>query len=142
MRTLRFAIFAFTLPFGAALLGSGCSSVREIAQGAVDQFAATDAQAPQREATRFEVPEDALFARDRQLEQTMFELGRKIARGFSPKVRLTVQVGRREDADWLLGAIDKGIASTGWQRSAVMVSPMIRLSNQYPTIIVEEGHRS
>lgn len=121
---------------------SGCSGLGEVVQGSIDQFAAADQPSAPREATRFQVPEDALIVRDAQLEQTLYELGRRIARGYIPKVRLTINVGRQADADWLLGAIDRGIISTGWTRPAVMVSPRIRMTHQYPAIVVEEGVRS
>lgn len=120
----------------------GCSGLGEIAQGSIDQFAAADQQSAPREVIRFQVPEDALIVRDVQLEQTLYELGRRIARGYIPKVRLTISVGRQTDAEWLLGAIDRGIASTGWTRPAVMVSPRIQMTHQYPAIVVEESVRS
>lgn len=121
---------------------TACAGLKEIAQGTVDQFAAADA-APQSPATvaRLQIPEDALLARDKQLSEAMYQLGRKVARGYEPKTRLYITVASRADAEWLIADIDRGIASTKWQREAVMLPPVVSLSNGYPTIRVVEGIR-
>lgn len=64
---------------------SGCSGLGEVVQGSIDQFAAADQPSAPREVTRFQLPEDALIVRDAQLEQALYELGRRIARGYTPE---------------------------------------------------------
>lgn len=135
MKALLFAVMT-------AFAVSGCAGLSEIAQGSIDQFSASESgdKGPAG-AGSFQVPEDALRLRDPQLAETMFQLGRKVARGYQPKVRLDIAVPAQADADWLIANIDRGIASTRWPREAVMLPPYVRLTNIYPTVRVTENLR-
>lgn len=126
----------------AIVFTTGCAGLKEIAQGSIDQFAKADDQRPAPAlAQSFQIPEDALRLRDPQLAEVMHQLGRKVARGYQPKVRLEIAVGSQAEADWLISHVDRGIASTGWPREAVMLPPMVRLTNAYPTVRVTENLR-
>lgn len=137
---MKAALFAVV----TAIAMTGCAGLSEIAQGSIDQYArATDGVSQQPAiADSFDIPEDALRRRDPQLAEVMYQLGRKIGKQrYQAKVRPTILIPTIADADWLVANIDRGIASTGWQREAVMLPPDVRLTNAYPSVQITENLR-
>lgn len=91
-------------------------------------------------ADTFQIPEDALRARDPKLAEAMFQLGRKIAyNAYRPAIRLDVAVTKRNDGLWLLSHIERGIASKKPRRNcASMNTPYIHLTKGAPEIFVQQ----
>lgn len=111
---------------------TGCASLGEIAQGSVDQFAATQ-EAPPAVAGAFVLPLSGFGTPE--LAKSLHDLGRGIARRARPWSQIEITIATRSEERLIVGEIERGIRSTGWQPEALIYPYVVRVDPFAPPLV-------
>jgi hypothetical protein len=129
----------------ALIVLSGCSSLNEIVQGSIDQYAAGQDARPEVGAV-FALPLAGFGTPE--LAESLQDIGRAIAHRSRPFAQIELTIANSSEAGFALGQIEKGIQSTGWTPAALVYPhriivdpvsrPFVRVIDGLPPISVHD----
>lgn len=132
----------------ALIVLSGCSSLKEIAQGSIDQYAAGHDASPAVGAV-FALPLAGFGTPE--LAESLQDIGRAVARRSRPFAQFELTIANADEAAFVLGQLENGIQSTGWAPADIVYPhriivdpvrrPFVRIIDGLPPISVHDRER-
>lgn len=121
----------------ALTLLAGCSSLYEIGQGSIDQYAARQDSTPEVVAV-FVLPPAGLGTA--KLAESLQDIGRAVARQVRPFAQIELTVANANEARFALEQIEKGIRGTGWTPEALIYPHRVIIDpTAHPLVRVIDG---